>query len=113
MQCSDGDEARIDLEEVAERRASLATAEAIGAECGNAAWRPFVNHGGQDFQVVAGGDKDALLVLEALRDIGNARRLIGVQPVPTFALNGVGIQALVAGNAPNVSGNTVILFENI
>jgi len=80
----DDDEAGIYLEEFAERFAALAATETVGAERGEATGRPFGNHGGKNLQVVRGGNQDALLAFETLRDVGDARSFVGMETIPAL-----------------------------
>src|ERR1700674_158809 len=59
MERSERDEAGINLEEVTQRSASVAAAEAIRAEGGQAARHPFADHIGQRLQVIGSRDEDA------------------------------------------------------
>ena len=49
---------------------------------------------------------------EALRDVRHARRVVWMQTVPAFCFDGIGVEAFVAGDAPDIGGNAIILFEN-
>src|ERR1700741_1999180 len=48
----DGDETRIDLEEIAKRGAAFAAAEAIGPERSQSAGHPLADHVGQGLQII-------------------------------------------------------------
>src|SRR5262249_54469218 len=105
------DEAAVDLEELPEPGAILAAAEAVGAERADAPRQPPIDAVGQDLQVIGGGDDDAGRVLHRPRDGRDARRLGRVQHVPAVGRLAVAIELLVAGHAPDVGGDVVLLEQ--
>ena len=108
------DERGVDLEEVAQRRAALAAAEAVGAEQVQRPRQPAVDAAGQHLHVVGGGDEDARLARRAPAvTYGTFGRLGRVQHVPALGAEAVAIQLGVAGDAPHVGGDVVLLAEDL
>src|SRR5262245_45347975 len=73
------DEFGIHLEVAAERAAAFAAAHAVGAEHVQAAWHPFADLLGQSANIVRRCNARAIDAFERPLDVGNARRLCGMQ----------------------------------
>src|SRR3984885_5752879 len=106
------DETRVYFEEIAQRRAAFAAAEAVGAQRRDAARNPGADHVRQSFQVVGGRDNHSGRISQRLGDVRDVRRFGGMQTVPAVGLDSVGVERLVACYAPNVSSHAVFLFED-
>src|SRR5208282_1960490 len=112
VQGRERDEAGIHFEEVAQRLAGIAAAEAVGAQRRKAARHPLADDVRQRLQVVGGGDEDAGRAGERFGDVRNSRFFAGMQPVPALGFDPIGVKRLVAGDAPDVGGNSVILRQD-
>src|SRR6185503_15265484 len=112
----DGDEAAVDLEEVAQLRARIRAAEAVGAEHAVAA--VLRNEGAnlirERLHVVARrDDRPCGPFLEAFRHVREARLRLRVQHVPALGGKAVAPQLGEAGGAPHIGGDAPVLLEQL
>ena len=109
---TDDDVAEVDLEEAAQRLASVGAAHAVGAERNERATRQEAGDLlGNDLHEVGDGDDRARRVGEQLSDVGRARLLAGVQAVPALDLERVLAQPLVRRRRPQLDADVEVLGQ--
>ncbi len=105
------DTGRVDFKEAAQVFAIFAASEAVGAESGQAG-NPGCDLIGNDLHVIGGGNDRHVEMADGLHDIGFALGLAGMQAVPAIDDEGIAAQFGVAGDAPHVGTDLVIVGEN-
>src|SRR4030095_4378968 len=88
-------------------------AEAVGPEHVQRPRQPAVDRGRQHLHVVGRGDQDARRITEALRHVRDVLVARRVQHVPALGGETFAIELVVAGHAPYVGGDVVLLLENL
>ena len=111
VQRGERDAARIDFEKIAQRLAAFAAAEAVGAERCKPPRQPLADHVGQRLEIIGGRNEHAGRVAERLGDVRHARLRTGMQQIPAFGLDAVGVEVFVAGDAPDVGGDVVFFLR--
>ena len=104
--------AEVDLEESAQRFTRVGPTHPVGTERQEGATGQEARHLlGNDLHEVGDGDDRPGGVGQQAGDIGNARRLAGMEPVPPFDLEGVLAQALVRGRRPQLDTDVEVLRQ--
>ena len=98
---------RIDLEEIAQRPAPIATPKPVGAQTRHRMRHILRDAFRQRFEVIARRHHDIALARQLLRDERQFRLVARMQQVVTLGLDAIAIQLLIRSHAPHVRRHAV------
>ena len=108
-----GHEFRVDLEKAPQRRPVLAAAEAVGSQRRQAARHPALDELGPGLHVIADGNEHAGFLGQQRLQVALPRRRCRMQPIPALTRQRLAAQFLVAGHAPHVGRDAVLLAQHL
>src|SRR5450755_3538510 len=112
LQCCEYDEIAIDFKMLAQRRARIRTAIAVGAERDVTRARPLAYEIRQRAHIVGRGDDWAFAVFQALLHMRRARRRASMQHVPALALERLAPQLGEARHRKDINGHLIFVLEH-
>src|SRR4051794_31770882 len=113
LQGRDGDVVAINLKMLAQRRARIGTAVAVGAQSYVPTTHPLPDLIRHRAYIVCGRNHRPCPILQQLLHIGHASLLARMQQIPTLDFERLATQLIEAGNREHIGGNAVVLLEDL